>query len=80
MNEYTINIPINRYDELRLCELQLKSSYILRLLKLSKEYASLDIENRTNDDFSKKVRKQNELLSFLKSEYFEVLERDQHNE
>lgn len=75
MNEYTINIPINRYDELRLCELQLKNSYILRLLKLSKEYASLDIENRTNDDFSKKVRKQNELLSFLKSEYFEVLER-----
>ena len=72
MSEFTVSIPIAEYDRLRLCEVISKDNYINRLIKLSKAYAETDIEVRTNEDFMHKVKKQNELVSFLNSECFEL--------
>jgi hypothetical protein len=71
MNEYTVNIPVEEYDKLRLCELQLKKSYTLELVKRAKELASLNIDRFEYADY---ITAQNRLMAFIHSNFFEFKE------
>ena len=71
MNEYTVNIPINAYDNLRLCELMLKKSYIGKLVEKATLLASLNIDRCEYSDF---ITAQNDLMAFINSEFFEFKE------
>ena len=40
MNEYTLNIPINDYNKLKLCELKTTKNYNKKLYELIEDYLS----------------------------------------
>ena len=70
MNEYMINIPLNDYEKLKMCELKLKESYIEKLLDLSSNLASL---NFRSCEYHEIVVAQNALLEFIRvSKHYEI--------
>ena len=73
MNEYTLNIPINDYEKLKICELRMQKYYNKKLFELIEDYYKDSSEEsiRTHDGYHRYNKSRSMLRRFLDSKHYE---------